>query len=141
MSSSRRRWQTPPQSVPLNIRILPSQGRLMIDDLEKANFLLQKLKTVVPIEAWLSPSLMRLLAEKSPQIPIPERCNVIDVFYTGDEGGIICCLDVGGPQTRDANLVSITLLGFHRNTPLSREIDLYQRHRIKKLKQQKARGY
>lgn len=113
----------------------------MIDDLERTNFLLEKLKTVVPIEARLPQSLIRSLAEKSPEMPIPERCNVIDVFYTGDEGGIICCLDVGGPQTRDANLVSITLLGFHRNTPLSREIDLYQRHRIKKLKQQKARGY
>ena len=45
------------------------------------------------------------------------------------------------PQTQNANLVSITHLGFHRNTPLSREIDLYQRHRIKKLKQQNARGY
>ena len=45
--------------------------------------------------------------------------NVIDVFYTGDEGGIICSLDIGGPQTQNANLVSITYLGFHRNTPLS----------------------
>jgi hypothetical protein len=113
----------------------------MIDDLEKTNFLLEKLKTVVPIEARLSHSLIRLLAEKSPEMPIPERCKVIDVFYTGDEGGIICCLDIGGLQTQDVNLVSITHLGFHRNTPLSREIDLYQRHRIKKLKQQNARGY
>ena len=112
----------------------------MIDDLERTNFLLEKLKTVVPIEARLPQSLIRSLAEKSPEMPIPERCNVIDVFYTGDEGGIICCLDIGGSQTQDATLVSITLLGFHRNTPLSREIDLYQRHRIKKLKQQKARG-
>ena len=66
----------------------------MIDDLERTNFLLEKLKTVVPIEARLSQSLIRLLAEKSPEMPIPGRCNVIDVFYTGDEGGIICCLDV-----------------------------------------------
>jgi hypothetical protein len=102
---------------------------------------LEKLKTVVPIEATLSQSLIRLLAERSPEITIPERCNVIDVFYTGDEGGIICCLDIGGPQTKEAHLVSITHLGFHRRTPVSREIDLYQRHRIKKLKQQDARGY
>ena len=113
----------------------------MIDDLEKTNFLLEKLKTVVPIEARLSPSLMRLLAEKSPETPIPEKCNVIDVFYTGDEGGIICSLDIGGQRTQHAHLVSITHLGFHRNTPLSREIDLYQRHRTKKLKRQNARGY
>ncbi len=113
----------------------------MIDDLEKTNLLLEKLKTVVPIETRLSHSLMRLLAEKSPDVPIPETCNVIDVFYTGDEGGIICSLDIGGPQARNANLVSITHLSFHRNTPMSREIDRYQRHRVKKIKQQNARGY
>lgn len=113
----------------------------MIDDLEKTTTLLEKLKTVVPIEARLSQSLIRLLAEKSPEVPIPETCQVIDVFYTGDEGGIICCLDIGGPQTKNAHLVSITHLGFYRNTPLSREIDIYKRHRIKKLKQQDARGY
>ena len=113
----------------------------MIDDLGKTNLLLEKLKTVVPIEATLSQSLIRMLAERSPEIHIPEKCNVIDVFYTGDEGGIICCLDIGGPQTKEAHLVSITHLGFHRRTPASREIDLYQRHRIKKLKQQDARGY
>jgi hypothetical protein len=72
----------------------------MIDDLEKTNLLLEKLKTVIPIEARLSQSLIRLLAEKSPEISIPARCNVIDVFYTGDEGGIICCLDIGGPHGR-----------------------------------------
>ena len=113
----------------------------MIDDLEKTNVLLEKLKTVVPFETRLSPRLTRLLAEKSPEMPIPERCQVIDVIYTGDEGGIICCLDIGGPHTKNAHLVSITHLGFYRNTPLSREIDVYQRHRIKKLKQQDARGY
>ncbi|MDB5394732.1 MAG: putative protein YjbI, containings pentapeptide repeat [Rhodospirillales bacterium] len=113
----------------------------MIDDLEKANFLLEKLKAVVPLEARLSQSPIRLLAEKSPEMPIPERCKVIDVFYTGDEGGIICCLDIGGPQAQNAHLVSITHLSFYRNTPLSREIDVYQRHRIKKLKQQDGRGY
>ena len=31
-------------------------------------------------------------------------------------------LDIGGSQTQDANLVSITLLGFHRNTPLSERL-------------------
>ena len=40
----------------------------MIDDLEKTNFLLEKLKTVVPIEARLPQSLIRLLA-KSPEMP------------------------------------------------------------------------
>jgi hypothetical protein len=113
----------------------------MIDDLEKTDFLLEKLKKAVPFEARLSQRLIRLLSERSPEMPIPERCQVIDIIYTGDEGGIICCLDIGGPQTKNTHLVSITHLGFYRNTPLSREIDAYQRHRIKKIKQQDARGY
>src|SRR5271167_2062964 len=102
----------------------------MIDDLEKTNFLLEKLKTVVPIEARLSQSLIRLLAEKSPEMPIPERCNVIDVFYTGDEGGNICSPDVGGPKTPDPNLISKPPPGFYRKTPPSRRIHLYQPQKI-----------
>jgi hypothetical protein len=34
-------------------------------------------------------------------------------------------------------VVSITHLAFDRRGPLSREIDAYQRHRIKKLKRQR----
>ena len=36
----------------------------MIDDLERTNFLLEKLKTAVPIEARLSQSLIRLFGGK-----------------------------------------------------------------------------
>jgi hypothetical protein len=43
----------------------------MIDDLEKTNLLFETLKTIVPIEARLSQSLIRLLAERSPEMPIP----------------------------------------------------------------------
>jgi len=59
----------------------------------------------------------------------------------GDMGGIICGLDIGGPDSEAAHLVSITHLTFHRRVPLSREIEAYQRHRIKKLRQQQTRGY
>ena len=72
-------------------------------------------------------------------IPIPSRCNVIDVVYRGDVGGILWCLDIGGPDTKSAHIVSITHLTFNRNIPLAREIEAYQRHRNKKLKQQQGR--
>jgi hypothetical protein len=39
------------------------------------------------------------------------------------------------------HVVSITHLTFNRNAPLFREIEAYQRHRIKKLKQQQGSGY
>jgi hypothetical protein len=111
----------------------------MIDDPEKTDGLMKMLKLALPIQANIPQSLGRSLAKRSPQIPIPGQCNVIDVVYSGDEGGIVCCLDIGGANTAVAHVVSITHLTFNRNTPLAREIEAYQRHRNKKLKRQQGR--
>ena len=113
----------------------------MIDQHEKTDRLIARLKESLPIEAHITPPLAELLAEKSPGTPIPAKCNVTSVFYTGDMGGIICGLDIGGPNTEIPHLVSITHLTFHRRVPLSREIETYQRHRTKKLRLQQYRGY
>ena len=113
----------------------------MIDQHGKTDLLIARLKESLPIEVSITPPLAKLLAEKSPDTPIPSKCNVITVFYTGDMGGIICGLDIGGPNTETPHLVSITHLNFHRRVPLSREIEAYQRHRTKKLRQQQDRGY
>ncbi len=105
----------------------------MIDMPEKAEALMDKLKASLPIVAIIPAWLAKELAEKSPDVTIPKQCNIIDVIYTGDMGGILCSLDI---DSVDPHLVSITHLGFNRSIPLAREIDAYQRHRIKKLKQQ-----
>ena len=113
----------------------------MIDDPSKTDLLIAMLKESLPIQTMITPHLASVLAKQSPDIPIPEQCSVIDVFYTGDMGGILCCLDIGGPDTKNPHLVSITHLTFNRRVPLAREIEAYQRHRNKKLKQQQGRGY
>ena len=113
----------------------------MIDQHEKTDLLIAMLKEALPIEANITSPLAKLLAEKSPDTPIPAKCNVTSVFYSGDVGGIICGLDIGGPTTETAHLVSITHLALHPRVPLSREIEAYQRHRTKKLRQQQDRGY
>jgi hypothetical protein len=113
----------------------------MIDNPEKADTLVEKLKQSLPIETKLSQQLIRTLTQKSPDIPIPAKCNVTDVFYAGDMGGVLCCLDIGGSQTENVHLVSLTHLNFDRYTPLARDIEVYQRHRTKKLRQQLGRGY
>jgi hypothetical protein len=81
------------------------------------------------------------LHKKSPEIPIPARCQVVDVLNLGDEGGVACCLDIGGSDTAAVHIVSITHLLFDRRSPLFRDIDTYQRRRIKKLKQQRGRDF
>jgi hypothetical protein len=113
----------------------------MIDDPEKTGIFISKLKSALPIDARLTKELQRLLATKSPEIPIPERCQMVDVLNLGDEGGVACCLDIGGAETTAAHIVSITHLIFDRRFPLFRDIDAYQRRRIKKLKQQQGRSF
>lgn len=110
----------------------------MLDDPAKTDSLMAGLKKALPIQARITPELARVLSKRTPDFPIPSRCNVIDVIDSGDLGGILCCTDIGGdPKT--PHIVSLTHLAFNRNAPLAREIDAYQRHRIKKLKQQQGR--
>ncbi len=113
----------------------------MIDHRDKADRLKVEMEALLPLETWLSPSLKRTLAKQSPESAIPVRCMVTSIFYMGDEGGIVCHLDIGGPDTKTPFIVSITHLIFPRRCPLFRQIDAYQRHRIKKLKKQNGRGY
>jgi hypothetical protein len=110
----------------------------MIDDPQKTDRLMAMLKFSLPIQVNIPRYLGKSLAEQS-NILISGQCNVIDVVYSGHEGGIVCCLDIGGPITAVAHLVSITHLTFNRNIPLAREIEAYQRHRNKKLKRQQGR--
>jgi hypothetical protein len=109
----------------------------MIDDPWETDLLIALLKESLPLEARITQYLAGALLEKSPDMTIPKKCNVTSVFYTGDMGGILCGLDMGGTETDYAHVVSITHLAFDRRVPLSREINAYQRHRIKKLKQQR----
>ena len=110
----------------------------MIDDAQKTDLLISMLKESLPIEANITAFLAGALADQSPDITIPKKCNVTNIFYTGDVGGILCGLDIGGAETKTPYVVSITHLAFDRRVPLSREIENYQRHRTKKLK--KATG-
>jgi hypothetical protein len=113
----------------------------MIDDPLKTDFLMSALKESLPIEANITQYLARALIEKSPDTSIPQKCNIVSIFYIGDMGGILCGLDIGGAETKTAHVVSITHLTFDRRAPLPREIEAYQRHRTKRLRQQQRRGY
>jgi hypothetical protein len=113
----------------------------MIDDPWKTDLLMEKLKLELPIEAHVTQDLADTLTKDNPNRVIPKKCNVISIFYTADIGGIMCALDIGGADAETAHLVSITHLKFDRRAPLSREIERYQHHRIKKLKRDRIRGY
>lgn len=113
----------------------------MIDDPEKTDDLLAALKSSLPVETRPTQALIQTIAKQSPDLLASGSCNVVKIFYMGDEGGITCGLDFDGSASKTPYVVSITHLTFDRRMPLFRQIDAYQRHRIKKLKRQGQRDY
>jgi hypothetical protein len=107
----------------------------MIDNPVTAMDLLDKLTAALPFPARLTPELQALLRNQHLGGAVPTNCQVILLHYTGDEGGILCKLDLG-PDVANAAFVSITHLRFDPRLPLAREINAYQKHRVKHLRRQ-----
>ena len=107
----------------------------MIDNPVTALDLLEELERALPLPARLTPELRAKLSEQNADAAIPSDCTVTGLHYLGDEGGIICKLDLGATMKNQA-FVSITHLRFDPRRPLSRKITAYQKHRVKRLQRQ-----
>lgn len=113
----------------------------MIDDPTKAKQLLNEMRDALPLAARPTPELIHLLRQRNPHLKLPKICPIVEVFYMGDEGGVCCRLGYGEQEQEEPVITSITHLAFDKRCPVFRQIDAYQRHRIKKLKKQQGRGY
>ena len=107
----------------------------MIDHAEATERLLAQLKAALPIPAHLAPELQASLRGQNAGTAIPANCQVTWVTYMGDEGGIVCKLDLGQDVEQEA-FTSITHLRFDARLPLSRDVAAYQTHRVKRVKRQ-----
>jgi hypothetical protein len=114
--------------------VIPAEGLFVIDNPLQTELLIAKLKAAVPLSATVSPPLLALLQEQSPDLALPPRCQITRIHYAGNEGGILCKLDFGHEDDREVLLVSITHLIFDRRLPLAREIAAYQKHRVKRIR-------
>jgi hypothetical protein len=106
----------------------------VIDNPEQVERLLGKLTSSLPLAAITAPELAAFIRREAPDAPVPRRCNITWVGYTGDEGGILCKLDIGRSENAKGFFVSITHLIFDARSPLAREIAAYQKHRTKRLR-------
>ncbi len=106
----------------------------MIDNPDKTAALIAGLRASLPLSARPTPEVLKTLDQRSPARDLPRDCSITDIYYAGDEGGILCTLDFGFDDAKEAIIVSITHLRFDRKAPLYRETARYQRHRVKKLK-------
>jgi hypothetical protein len=113
----------------------------VIDNLEKTDALIEKMRAVLPMHAGLGVELKGHLMEQFPEAANSGQCEITDIIYSGDFGGIVCYLALGGLPDENAYVVSITHLAFGRGSPLSREIAAYQKHRVKRLKKEQGRAF
>lgn len=111
----------------------------MIDNPDQVDRLIPKLEEALPVCARLSSQLVALVREQAPGLEVPQRCAVTRIDYAGDQGGIMCRLELGGREELRVFFVSITHLTFDRRQPLAREIAAYQRHRTKRIR--RAQGW
>jgi len=106
----------------------------MLDNLDQALRLLEMLEESLPLSAAATPRLADYLREQLPGRELPRHVSIVSVDYAGEEGGILCELDVGEAGNGHAFYVSLTHLAFDRRLPHARAIAAYQKHRIKRLR-------
>jgi len=106
----------------------------VIDNPDQVERLLSRLTASLPITAIIMPQLAAVFRARSPGLDVPRRCRVVWADYMGDEGGIVCQLDLGAGTGAEAHIVSITHLLIDPSEPLAREVAAYQKHRIKRLR-------
>ena len=106
----------------------------MIDDLQTIETLVKRMCAALPMRAHVGREVLRSLCKEAPEASLSHRCDVTEVRYAGDEGGILCTLDFDDHVPKRVFMVSITHVTFEHRNPLYRDIERYKKRRIKRLR-------
>jgi hypothetical protein len=112
----------------------------MIDNPEQVERLLFKLRESLPLVAMLTPEVIAVVRKQSPVVERSRGYAITRVDYAGDEGGIVCKVDLGPHNEDRALFASITHLRFGQVVPVAREISAYQKRRVKRLQRRGLGG-
>ena len=86
----------------------------MIDDLQTIESLMERIRAALPMRAHVGRDVLRTLRREAPQASLSHQCDVTEVRYAGDEGGILCTLDFDDHASKAVYIVSITHVTFER---------------------------
>ncbi len=106
----------------------------MIDDPRTIELLMERIRAALPMRAHVGRDVLRTLRRKTPEASLSHQCDITEVRYAGDEGGILCTLDFDDPASKTVYIVSITHVTFERRNPLWRDIERYKKRRIKRMR-------
>jgi len=106
----------------------------MIDDPRAIESLMERIRAALPMRAHVGRDVLRTLRQEAPGASLSHQCDITEVRYAGDEGGILCTLDFDDHASKEVYIVSITHVTFERRNPLWREVKRYKNRRIKRLR-------
>ena len=106
----------------------------MIDNPNQVERLVAELREGLPLFAAVTPELVAVIRKTIPEIDRSGLYPITRVDYAGDEGGIVCKLELGPEADDKAVFASITHLQVAHPAPLARQIAAYQKHRVKRLR-------
>lgn len=111
----------------------------MIDDLEKAMKLVEKLSAQLPMKVSPGKEFMGMMQSSGESVDKNMPLEIGEVMYSGDDGGILCCLTPWS-NSKQAYVVSITHLKIPKEHPLGSEIRAYQNQRTLRLSVLEGKG-
>jgi hypothetical protein len=106
----------------------------MIDNPDQVERLVAKLRESLPLFASVTPEVAAVIREQAPEADPLRRYSITRVDYAGDEGGIVCKVELGPENDDRALFASITHLRFGHTGTIARQITAYQKHRVKRLR-------
>jgi hypothetical protein len=104
----------------------------MIDNYAQAMALVERMNASVPIPARPTRQVVDLLRSKGVSLGADPKLEIRDVFYGGDEGGIMCDVTPGA-EGKEVVVCSLTHLRVYPRHPLAGEIRAYQQTRTRRL--------
>jgi hypothetical protein len=106
----------------------------VIDNPDQVERLVALLRESLPLFATVTSEVAVVIREQSPKADPLHRYPISQVDYAGDEGGIVCKVELGPENDDRALFASITHLRFGHAGPIARQIAAYQKHRVKRLR-------
>ena len=128
MSKSKKK---PPNMTTSHPKEKPEFPVPTIDDPKQAGSLLEKIEAHLPISAEVRRSTANYLRDQGAFIPPHRQVSISKVFYSGDEGGIVC--GISPKDSKEAVVISLTQLKIPYGHPLEKEIRAYQKARIREI--------
>jgi hypothetical protein len=92
--------------------------------------LIDEMKSLLPIPAYASRDLSNYLLKNGKDITPETELMITKVVESGDDGGIVCLLDV---MDHESFVISITLLKIKPEHALYDKISAYQKQRMRSI--------